>query len=107
MTKSFSTAAGIGACARAGAATAVRMESAKAAKTFMRMLRDSGLISHMTTVGWRFPLAGSVVVVALTAGVGTQSARPMGIVDLRNNPRGADPQVSPAGRHVVCTPAAA
>ena len=57
----------------------------------------------MTTVRWRFPLAGSVVVVALTAGVGTQSARPMGIVDLLNIPRVADPQVSPDGRDVMYT----
>jgi dipeptidyl aminopeptidase/acylaminoacyl peptidase len=58
----------------------------------------------MTTVDWRFPLAGSVVVVVvLTAGVGTQSPRPMGIVDLLNIPRVADPQVSPDGRDVLYT----
>jgi Tol biopolymer transport system component len=57
----------------------------------------------MTTVQWRIPLAASVVVLALTAGVGTQSPRPMGIVDLLNMPRVADPQLSPDGRDVLYT----
>jgi dipeptidyl aminopeptidase/acylaminoacyl peptidase len=57
----------------------------------------------MRTVHWRFPLAASVVVLALTAAVGTQSPRPLGIVDLLNLPRVADPQLSPDGRDVLYT----
>jgi dipeptidyl aminopeptidase/acylaminoacyl peptidase len=57
----------------------------------------------MTTVHWRIPFAASVVVLALGASVGTQSPRPMGIVDLLNVPRVADPQVSPDGRDVLYT----
>jgi dipeptidyl aminopeptidase/acylaminoacyl peptidase len=57
----------------------------------------------MTTVHWRIPFAASVVVLALGAAVGTQSPRPMGIVDLLNVPRVADPQVSPDGRDVLYT----
>src|SRR5438067_958957 len=69
----------------------------------MRRLLYSGLISHMTTVHWRFPLAAAVAVLALTVGAGTQSSRPMGIVDQLNIPRVADPQLSPDGRDVVYT----
>jgi dipeptidyl aminopeptidase/acylaminoacyl peptidase len=57
----------------------------------------------MTTVQWRIPLAASFVVLALAAGVGTQSPRPIGIVDLLNMPRVADPQLSPDGRDVLYT----
>ena len=57
----------------------------------------------MTTVHWRIPLAAAVVVVALTAGVRTQSARPMGVVDLLNMPRVADPQLSPDGGDLLYT----
>jgi dipeptidyl aminopeptidase/acylaminoacyl peptidase len=57
----------------------------------------------MTTVHWRFPLTAAVAVVALTAGVGTQAPRPMGIVDLLNIPRVADPQLAPDGRDVLYT----
>jgi dipeptidyl aminopeptidase/acylaminoacyl peptidase len=57
----------------------------------------------MRRVHWRFPLAASVVVLALTAGVGTQSPRPLGIVDLLNLPRVSDPQLSPDGRDVLYT----
>src|SRR5690349_9412256 len=74
-----------------------------AMKTCMRTLLDSGLISHMRRVHWRFPLAASVVVLALTVGVGTQSPRPLGIVDLLNLPRVSDPQLSPDGRDVLYT----
>src|SRR5262245_43298755 len=68
----------------------------------MRTLLDSSLISHMTRAHWRFPLAAAIVL-ALTAGAGTQSPRPMGIVDLLNVPRVADPQLSPDGRDVLYT----
>jgi dipeptidyl aminopeptidase/acylaminoacyl peptidase len=61
----------------------------------------------MTRAHWRFPLAASVIVVALSSGVGTQSPRPMSIVDLLDIPRLADPQLSPDGRDVVYTRAAA
>ena len=57
----------------------------------------------MTSVHWRFPLAAAVAVVALGAGVDTQSPRPMGIVDLLNLPRVTDPQLSPDGRDVAYT----
>ena len=57
----------------------------------------------MTRDHWRIPFAASVVVLALGAGVATQSPRPMGIVDLLNVPRVADPQVSPDGRDVLYT----
>ena len=57
----------------------------------------------MTTVHWRIPLAAAVVVVALTAGVRTQSARPMGVVDLLNMPRVGDPQLSPDGGDLLYT----
>src|SRR4051812_20922220 len=79
------------------------MSARAAVKTCMRTLLDSGLISHMTTAHWRIPLAASVVVLGLTAGVRTQSPRPMGIVDLLNMPRVAEPQVSPDGRDVLYT----
>jgi len=57
----------------------------------------------MTRVHWRIPFAASVVVLALGAAVGTQPRRPMGIVDLLNTPRLADPQLSPDGRDVLYT----
>jgi dipeptidyl aminopeptidase/acylaminoacyl peptidase len=57
----------------------------------------------MTTAYWRIPFAASVVVLALGAGVATQSPRPMGIVDLLNVPRVADPQVSPDRSDVLYT----
>jgi dipeptidyl aminopeptidase/acylaminoacyl peptidase len=57
----------------------------------------------MTSAHWRLPLAASVIVLALTAGAGTQSPRPMGIVDQLNIPRVADPQLSPDGREVLYT----
>jgi dipeptidyl aminopeptidase/acylaminoacyl peptidase len=57
----------------------------------------------MIRASWRFPLAAAVVVVTLTSAVGTQSPRPMGIVDLLNVPRVADPQLSPDGRDVLYT----
>ena len=57
----------------------------------------------MTTSSWRLPLAAAIVVFGATAGVRTQAPRPMGIVDLLNLPRLADPQLSPNGREVLYT----
>ncbi|HKB09959.1 MAG TPA: S9 family peptidase [Vicinamibacterales bacterium] len=55
----------------------------------------------MTRADWRFPLTASLVLLALTAVVDTQSPRPMSIVDLLDVPRVTDPQLSPDGRDVV------
>ncbi len=44
-----------------------------------------------------------VLVFALAPAVGTQSPRPMGIVDLLNVPRLADPQLAPDGRDILYT----
>ena len=61
----------------------------------------------MTTSGRsRIPLASTIVlliVLGATAGVRSQTPRPMGIVDLLNVPRVADPQLSPDGREVLYT----
>jgi len=59
----------------------------------------------MTPIRRRFPLLAAVIVVVVsaTAPVRTQSPRPMGIVDLLNIPRLADPQLSPDGRQVLYT----
>ena len=58
----------------------------------------------MTTSSWRLPLAAVIVVLRQpTAGVRSQTPRPMGIVDLLNMPRLTDPQLSPDGRDVLYT----
>jgi dipeptidyl aminopeptidase/acylaminoacyl peptidase len=57
----------------------------------------------MTTSSWRLPLAAAIVVLGATAGVRTQTPRPMGIVDLLDIPRLGDPQRSPDGRQVLYT----
>ena len=60
----------------------------------------------MTTSRTRIPLAATIValiVLAATAGVRSQTPRPMGIVDLLNVPRVADPELSPDGREVLYT----
>src|SRR5712692_3264807 len=54
----------------------------------------------------RIPLAWTIVlliVLGATAGVRSQTPRPMGIVDLLNLPRLADPQLSPDLREVLYT----
>ena len=56
----------------------------------------------MTGVRRRF-VATAVAAVALSALVRTQSPRPLGIVDMLNIPRLADPQLSPDGRDVLFT----
>ena len=61
----------------------------------------------MTTRSWRLPLAAAIVVLGASAGVRTQTPRPMGIVDLLNMPRLGDPQLSPAGTDVLYTRAEA
>ena len=55
----------------------------------------------MTAHGSRHLLVAAVLVVASAIGVSTQSPRPMGIVDLLNVPRLADPHLSPDDRDVV------
>jgi dipeptidyl aminopeptidase/acylaminoacyl peptidase len=60
-----------------------------------------------TTSSWRLPLAAALALLAATTGVRTQTPRPMGIVDLLNIPRLADPQLSPAGKDVLYTRAEA
>jgi dipeptidyl aminopeptidase/acylaminoacyl peptidase len=57
----------------------------------------------MTTSNWRLTLAAAIVLLGATAAVRTQTPRPMGIVDLLDLPRLADPQVSPDGRDVIYT----
>ena len=52
---------------------------------------------------WRLSLAAAVLMLGATAGVRTQSPRPMSIVDLLNVPRLSDPQLSPGGKDVVYT----
>src|ERR1700675_2434788 len=57
----------------------------------------------MSAQRWRIPLLASLVVFAAGAGVRRKSPRQMGIVDLLNVPRVADPQLSPDGRSVLFT----
>jgi dipeptidyl aminopeptidase/acylaminoacyl peptidase len=57
----------------------------------------------MTTSSWRLPLAAVIVVLGATAGVRSQTPRPMGIVDLLSLPRLSDPQLSPVGKDVLYT----
>jgi dipeptidyl aminopeptidase/acylaminoacyl peptidase len=57
----------------------------------------------MTSSRWRLPLAAAIVLLGATAGVRTQTPRPMGIVDLLNVPRLTDPRVSPDGKEVLYT----
>ena len=57
----------------------------------------------MTTSSRRLPLAAVILLVGATAGVRTQTPRPMGIVDLLNIPRLSDPQRSPGGKDVIYT----
>jgi dipeptidyl aminopeptidase/acylaminoacyl peptidase len=57
----------------------------------------------MTTSSWRIPIAVVLVVAGATASLRSQAPRPMGIVDLLNVPRLADPQLSPDGRDVIFT----
>jgi dipeptidyl aminopeptidase/acylaminoacyl peptidase len=57
----------------------------------------------MTSIRRRIPIAVVVCLLGSITGVRTQAPRPMGIVDLLNIPRLADPQVSPDGREVVYT----
>src|SRR5439155_24024709 len=57
----------------------------------------------MTSIRWRFPLAAVLLLAEATTAVHTQAPRPMGIVDLLNIPRLADPQLSPDGSQVVYT----
>src|SRR5580765_5629615 len=80
---------------------------AETRKSFIRTLLDSVLISHMTTSSWRLPLAAVIVVLGATAGVRSQTPRPLGIVDLLNIPRLSDPQLSPGGKDVLYTRAEA
>jgi dipeptidyl aminopeptidase/acylaminoacyl peptidase len=61
----------------------------------------------MTTRLWRLPLAAAIIVLGASAGVRTQTPRPMGIIDLLNMPRLSDPQLSPAGKDVLYTRAEA
>jgi dipeptidyl aminopeptidase/acylaminoacyl peptidase len=56
----------------------------------------------MTTSSRRLPLA-AVILLLGAAAVQTQAPRPMGIVDLLDVPRLADPQVSPDGKDVIYT----
>jgi dipeptidyl aminopeptidase/acylaminoacyl peptidase len=57
----------------------------------------------MTTSSWRIPVAAVLVLAGATISLRGQSPRPMGIVDLLNVPRLADPQLSPDGRDVLFT----
>ena len=57
----------------------------------------------MTTSSRRLPLAAVILLLGATAGVRTQTPRPMGIVDLLNIPRLSDPQLSPDGKDVIYT----
>jgi dipeptidyl aminopeptidase/acylaminoacyl peptidase len=57
----------------------------------------------MTSIRRRVQIAVVIVVLGATTAVRTQAPRPMGIVDLLNIPRLADPQASPDGREVVYT----
>src|SRR5207247_1499865 len=61
------------------------------------------LISHMTSIHWRFPLVAVLLLAGATTAVQTQAPRPMGIVDLLNIPRLTDPRLSPDGSQVVYT----
>ena len=58
----------------------------------------------MTTSSWRIPLAALLVAAAATTSLRSQTPRPMGIVDLLNVPRLAEPQLSPDGRDVLLHP---
>jgi dipeptidyl aminopeptidase/acylaminoacyl peptidase len=58
----------------------------------------------MTTFsGWRLPLAVALALAGATLSLRGQTPRPMGIVDLLNVPRLADPQLSPDGRDLLFT----
>ena len=57
----------------------------------------------MPTTIRRLPLAITLLLLATSAAVRTQTPRPMGIVDLLSIPRVSDPQLSPSGKDVLYT----